>query len=189
MTPFAQQPLHRKGVTKLIEELHELGQVLAKKAAFMDTDDHPDGKGSLKLRLEDEAGDVLAAIAYLNDNFPLSPIFSINIAEKSETIYNNIANNFFQDDPKGIYMLLFSCSKLQISLCFAPFGIKKLSRKILASELKQLESSIAEFLAFFYYFSNSSLNQPRINSRKNEKLVLFCPWNKPEKQLEAIADV
>lgn len=59
------------GLTKLTEELSELIQVAAKKMAYFDTDDHPDGLGSLTTRLEDEAGDVLAAISFVTDKFNL----------------------------------------------------------------------------------------------------------------------
>jgi hypothetical protein len=71
MSTFLQTPLHRKGVTKLIEELAELIQVLAKKNAFMDTDVHPDGKGLLSIRMEEEIGDVLAAIDYCTEKLNL----------------------------------------------------------------------------------------------------------------------
>lgn len=67
--------MHNKGLTKLLEELGELVQIASKKAAFMDIDWHPDGKGSLKARLEDEIADANAAIAFvilklnLNNNY------------------------------------------------------------------------------------------------------------------------
>lgn len=54
-----------KGLAKLLEELAELAQVSAKKLAYMETDKHPDGAGSMKERLEDEMGDVLAAIDFV----------------------------------------------------------------------------------------------------------------------------
>lgn len=54
--------LSNKGLTKLSEECGELIQIAQKKVAYFDTDEHPDGKGSLKGRLEDEIADVLAAI-------------------------------------------------------------------------------------------------------------------------------
>jgi NTP pyrophosphatase (non-canonical NTP hydrolase) len=54
--------LSDKGLAKLSEECAELIVEAQKKIAFMDTDEHPDNKGSLKERLENEIGDVLAAI-------------------------------------------------------------------------------------------------------------------------------
>ena len=60
-----------KGLTKLNEELCELGQIAAKKTAYMDTDHHPDGE-SLKERMEDETADVLAAITFVVEKFDLN---------------------------------------------------------------------------------------------------------------------
>lgn len=56
--------MHGKGLTKLLEELGELGQVAAKKLAYPDTE-HPDGVGSLTVRLEDELADVIAARSFV----------------------------------------------------------------------------------------------------------------------------
>lgn len=59
------------GLIKLIEETGELQQVVGKKLAYYDTDEHPDGQGSLKERLEDEIADVLGIIAFVVDHFNL----------------------------------------------------------------------------------------------------------------------
>ena len=59
------------GLAKLIEELGELQQVAAKKLAYFDTDDHPDGAGSLKARMEDELADVFAAGTFVMQTFGL----------------------------------------------------------------------------------------------------------------------
>lgn len=56
---------------KLMEECGELIQIAAKKSAYPDTDEHPDGKGSMKKRLEEEAADVLAAIDCTQEVFGL----------------------------------------------------------------------------------------------------------------------
>lgn len=60
------------GLVKLSEECAELVQIATKKIAFMDTDDHPDGVGSMKARMEDEMGDVLAAITFCIFTFGLN---------------------------------------------------------------------------------------------------------------------
>ena len=52
------------GVAKLIEECGELQQILGKKLAYWYTDDHPDGK-PIHERIENEMGDVLAAITFV----------------------------------------------------------------------------------------------------------------------------
>lgn len=64
-------PMTLNGLAKLSEELGELQQVVAKKMACMDTDEHWDGAGSLKKRMEDECADVIAAIKFVEERFGL----------------------------------------------------------------------------------------------------------------------
>lgn len=78
-----------KGLAKLLEEagelqkeLGELSQVAAKKLARMDMDEHFDGAGSLARRLEDEMGDVIAAIQFVASTFELDPA---RIVARTET--------------------------------------------------------------------------------------------------------
>jgi NTP pyrophosphatase (non-canonical NTP hydrolase) len=73
--------LEKNGLVKLVEECGELTQVAAKKMTRMDSDEHWDGEGSLKTRLEAEAGDVLAAIEIVAQNFDLN---SAAIMERKE---------------------------------------------------------------------------------------------------------
>ncbi|UBF29884.1 hypothetical protein K9N68_37370 (plasmid) [Kovacikia minuta CCNUW1] len=58
-------PMHQKGLTKLMEEMGELTQVAAKKSSYLYTDVHPDNNGLLSSRMEEEVGDVLAAIEFV----------------------------------------------------------------------------------------------------------------------------
>jgi NTP pyrophosphatase (non-canonical NTP hydrolase) len=58
-------PMANKGLAKLIEELGELSQVAGKKLACPNTDEHWDGKGSLKIRMQDEVADVIAALCFV----------------------------------------------------------------------------------------------------------------------------
>lgn len=62
------------GLAKLLEELGELTQITAKKLAYFDTDEHPDGAGSLKERMEQEMGDVKGAIAFVQEQFDLDVV-------------------------------------------------------------------------------------------------------------------
>jgi NTP pyrophosphatase (non-canonical NTP hydrolase) len=55
-------PLTANGLVKLLEECGELVQIIGKKLAYWTTDDHPDGQGGIKARLENEIADVLGAI-------------------------------------------------------------------------------------------------------------------------------
>lgn len=67
--------MHLDGLTKLIEECGELIQIAAKKQAYFDTDVHPDGKGSMKKRLEEEVSDVIAAC-----------VFAVEVLELDEAV-------------------------------------------------------------------------------------------------------
>lgn len=65
-------PMTANGLAKLLEELGELAQVTAKKLAYFHTDEHPDGAGSLKERMEQEMGDVAGAMAFVQQQFKLN---------------------------------------------------------------------------------------------------------------------
>lgn len=65
-------PMTANGLAKLLEELGELAQVTAKKLAYFNTDEHPDGAGSLRERMEQEMGDVTAAMAFVQRQFALN---------------------------------------------------------------------------------------------------------------------
>lgn len=70
-------PMHCKGLTKAIEEMGELIQVLAKKQAYLDTDIHPDGL-SLRTRMEEEIADVRASLLFIEEKFDLDTSFIDN---------------------------------------------------------------------------------------------------------------
>ena len=53
-----------KGIYKAMEECGELVTELGKAAAFP-VGEHPDGKGDIKTRIEDEIADVLASTRYV----------------------------------------------------------------------------------------------------------------------------
>ena len=55
--------MHDQGLTKLAEECGELVQIAMKKATYPEVEIHPDGK-PINSRLEEEIGDVLAAIGF-----------------------------------------------------------------------------------------------------------------------------
>lgn len=59
------------GLVKLIEECGELQQIVAKKLAYYHGDDHPDGAGSMKVRLEEEIADVIAAAIFVTGTLEL----------------------------------------------------------------------------------------------------------------------
>lgn len=59
------------GLAKLIEECGELMQIAGKKLAMMNSDEHWDGAGSMKTRMEDEIADVAAASQFVIGTFDL----------------------------------------------------------------------------------------------------------------------
>ncbi len=63
--------LEKDGLVKLVEECGELIQIASKKMARMDSDEHWDNAGSIRERMEDEIGDVMAAIRIVATNFGL----------------------------------------------------------------------------------------------------------------------
>lgn len=64
-------PIEYDGYKKAMEECAELIGIIAKKAAYPDTDDHPDG-GSFAAFMEDEIGDVLAIVEYVTNRHTLN---------------------------------------------------------------------------------------------------------------------
>lgn len=58
-------PMQNQGRAKLTEECGELLQVLGKIMQYPNTDEHPDGKGSLRIRLQEEMADVYAALEFV----------------------------------------------------------------------------------------------------------------------------
>ena len=60
------------GLAKLLEECGELSQVAAKKLAYFDVNEHPDGAGALDLRMQDEIADVIAACLFVAHTFKLN---------------------------------------------------------------------------------------------------------------------
>lgn len=60
------------GVAKLIEECGELQQVLGKRLAYWDADEHWDGT-NLRKRMIEEMGDVMAAIQFVGELYEFFP--------------------------------------------------------------------------------------------------------------------
>ena len=79
--------MEKNGLVKLVEELGELSQIAAKKMAFMDTDNHPDGDGSMKERLEKEIADVFAAGIFVIERFDLDTTAIDARAQKKHDLF------------------------------------------------------------------------------------------------------
>jgi NTP pyrophosphatase (non-canonical NTP hydrolase) len=85
--------MHCDGLTKLIEECGELVQIAAKKQAYFDTDTHPDGKGSMKRRLEEEMADVMAACVFVAEKFGLDDKFLETRMQKKLALFKSWDND------------------------------------------------------------------------------------------------
>lgn len=76
---------HWTGIFKVLEECGELTTVLGKLGPYPDGN-HPDGKGNLIRRLEDELADVIAASTYFAENNGLDlEYIKARIAMKKQT--------------------------------------------------------------------------------------------------------
>lgn len=95
------------GVAKLTEECGELLQVIGKRMAYWSTDDHPDGKGSLSVRMEEEMGDVRAAIEFVIDNMGLSRSAVISREMRKRALFEQ----WHADPDNNVHALMLpSCS-------------------------------------------------------------------------------
>ena len=100
-------PMTANGLAKLLEELGELAQVTAKKLAYFHTDEHPDGAGSLKERMEQEMGDVAGAMAFVQQQFNLNgraienrACIKLALFQRWHADADNGAEAFHADPPK-----------------------------------------------------------------------------------------
>ncbi len=79
--------MKNQGRAKLTEECGEVLQVLGKMQQYPARDDHPDGKGSLKLRLTNEIADLIAASAFVIEKMKLDEAAIRQRAEAKLQIY------------------------------------------------------------------------------------------------------
>jgi hypothetical protein len=77
---------------ELLSSLGKLQQIAGKKLAYPDTDEHPDGAGSMKRRLEDEMADVKAAIHFVALHLGLSEGYISGRALKKYTRFEEWHN-------------------------------------------------------------------------------------------------
>lgn len=88
------------GGAKLIEELGEVGQVMGRLVAFPDVIDtnHPDGS-NLLIRMQEELGDLMAAISFFVESNPVIDQQAIN----SRCLEKLIRFRGWHDDVANIY--------------------------------------------------------------------------------------
>ena len=64
-------PITNGGISKLVEECGELQQELGKFLTYGMDQPHPDGKGPLRPRIENEIADVMAACLFVTEKHKL----------------------------------------------------------------------------------------------------------------------
>lgn len=77
--------MSNNGLSKLIEECGEVIQIAGKLLAFPNGE-HPDGAGNLHRRLEDEMGDVRAAIRFVCETHNLDLRHRVNERETEKLL-------------------------------------------------------------------------------------------------------
>lgn len=79
--------MRNQGRAKLTEECGEMLQVIGKIDQYPDTDEHPDGEGSLRRRLEVEMADLLASCSFVIRKMNLDTDFIKRRAESKLALY------------------------------------------------------------------------------------------------------
>jgi NTP pyrophosphatase (non-canonical NTP hydrolase) len=85
------------GLTKLIEECGELIQIAAKRIAYHNSYEHPDGQGPMFERLENEISDVQAACRFVTQRMQLD---EVRIAERTEAKLLRFQHWEWPEDPQ-----------------------------------------------------------------------------------------
>lgn len=78
--------MSHNGLSKLTEEIGELGQVIGKVLAF-GLYAHPDGTASMKRRLEEELADVEAALHFVREALDLDQAFTCQRASEKLELF------------------------------------------------------------------------------------------------------
>lgn len=95
-------PMTNKGLSKLTEELGELLQEVGKTMAVGNDVDAPHWSGNLRERMQNEMGDVLAAIGFAMDKLGLEGEV---IEQRSREKYA-LFNKWDAEEPEGAIMPL-----------------------------------------------------------------------------------
>jgi NTP pyrophosphatase (non-canonical NTP hydrolase) len=90
---------HWPGVAKVVEELGELSQVLGKIMGTGGSPEHWDGSGDLVRRLEEEMGDVLAAVQWLGDHN--NPVDMVRVMKRAKAKYETFDGWHHEGAPMG----------------------------------------------------------------------------------------
>jgi len=163
-----------KGLAKLVEEIGELSQVVGKKIAYTDGT-HPDGKGDLNSRMQEEIGDVIAAVRFVSEKLELD---AIAIGANAE--YELTATLLY-----GLPQLAMSLGGLSYSASSAIWAIyadgqeaaQGATRKVNASASLQYEMGLS-LASIKLVAKELSLDQQAINNRIARKIWQYESWDR-----------
>lgn len=176
-----------KGFAKLIEESGEVQQICGKLLAYQ-SGEHPDGKGNLWIRLEDELADLRASLSAVIENNALD---SARISVQTLKDIDEMAQlDGFLQLISATGCVQQACSEL---LCEQAIKIEcsdsytgmviGLARSRRIGRLIQVMEFAISYLdaAITLVIGQNSLDLDKIRSRADHKRGLFDQWRQEEK--------
>jgi len=164
-----------KGLAKLVEEIGELSQVAGKKIAYM-TGDHPDGKGDLNLRIQNEVGDVIAAIRFVFGKLELD-IDAVNEFAQYESTPTTL--NGLPQLARSLGSLSYAASGMMMSIVHVDEqeADQDATQKRTRSMSLQYEMGLS--LASIKFVAKSlNLDQQAIDNRIARKVWQYEAWDR-----------
>jgi len=163
------------GLAKLTEEIGELIQVVGKKIAYTDGT-HPDGKGDLNSRMQEEMGDVIAAIRFVFGKLELD-IDAVNAIAEYE-----LTPAFLNGLPqlvRSLGSLSYSASDMMISIIHTGEQEADQSATQKMAGIASLQYEMGLSLASIKLVAKSlNLDQQAINNRIAKKIWQYEAWDR-----------
>ena len=163
------------GLAKLTEEIGELIQVVGKKMAYADGT-HPDGKGDLNLRMQEEMGDVIAAIRFVFGKLELDidAIDAIAEYELTPAVLSGLPQLV-----RSLGSLSYSASDMMISIIHAGEQKADQSATQKMTGIASLQYEMGLSLASIKLVAKSlNLDQQAINNRIAKKIWQYEAWDR-----------
>ena len=162
------------GLAKLTEEIGELIQVTGKKMAYADGT-HPDGKGDLNLRMQEEMGDVIAAIRFVFGKLELDidAVNAIAQYELTATLLNGLPQLV-----RSLGSLSYSVSNIMWAI-YADEQEAARSAPSKANGIASLQYEMGLSLASIKLVAKSlNLDQQAIDNRIARKVWQYESWDR-----------
>ena len=162
------------GLAKLTEEIGELIQVAGKKMAYADGT-HPDGKGDLNSRMQEEMGDVIAAIKFASDKLELDADF---VAANDEYELTTTILNGLPQLIKGLGSLSYSASNMMCIVHSDGQGVTKNAiQKVTESTTLQHEMGLS-LASIKFVVKSLNLDKQAIAIRSARKIWQYEAWDR-----------